>query len=702
MQKLLESEIKYLPGVGPVREKLLQKELKIFTFSDLLYYFPYKYVDRSKIYNISELNSNLQTIQIKGQFLKFEENITTNGKRRLIGHFADDSGVIEVLWFQNVKWIASSLHKDKQYILFGKPSLFANKINIIHPDIEDYDKWENKLSNKIAPIYRLTDKLRNNNFTSKSISVLVEKLISIVRNKIHETLPKRIIVENNLLALEETIINLHFPSNETIIPKAQYRIKFEELFYIQLELLRLKIIRKNKSIGFVFHRKNDNLVKECFFKNIPFKLTDAQTKVLQEIRKDFESGKQCNRLIQGDVGSGKTMVAILATLIAIDNGYQACIMAPTEILAQQHFSSILKVLKNLNVKVALLTGSTKKKERTLIHKELNNGEINLLIGTHALIENDVIFSNLGLVVIDEQHRFGVEQRAKLWKKNIHPPHVLVMTATPIPRTLAMTLYGDLDVSTIDELPPGRTAIITRHFKDNQRKNVYDFMKQQIKAGRQVYVVYPLIYESEAFDYKNLEEGVDLIKYNFPKPDYDISIVHGKLKPAEKEFEMQRFVKNETQIMVATTVIEVGVDVPNATIMVIESADRFGLSQLHQLRGRVGRSDKQSYCFLMTGNEMSNFSYQRINTMVRSTNGFEISEADLKLRGPGDMEGREQSGFITDLKMANLSTDGNLIQFVRDIAADILDDDSELEKPQNAILKNILKEQKNKLNFGVIS
>lgn len=703
MQDILETDITYLSGIGPARAKLLQNELKIFTFNDILYYFPYKYVDRSKIYKISELNSNLQTIQIKGHFLKLDESFTANGKKKLTGHFADETGVIEILWFQNPKWVIASINKNKEYILFGKPSLFANRINLIHPDIEESDKWENKIFKTIAPIYSLSDKLKNNNFTSKTISNIIEKIIVKVENNIKETLPNYIIEEYNLLNLQETLINLHFPQNEAIISKAQYRIKFEELFYIQLELLRTKIIRKEKSKGFIFERKKDNLVKECFFKNIPFKLTNAQTKVLQEIRHDFESGKQANRLIQGDVGSGKTMIAVLSSLIAIDNGFQACIMAPTEILAQQHYRSIFKLLNGLNIKLSLLTGSIKKKERAIIHKELESGELNFIIGTHALIENNVIFNNLGLVVIDEQHRFGVEQRAKLWKKNIIPPHIIVMTATPIPRTLAMTLYGDLDVSTIDELPPGRTAIITRHFKEEQRNIVFDFMKKQISTGRQVYVVYPLISESEALDYKYLEEGLDIIQYNFPKPEYNISVVHGKLKAAEKEAEMQRFINKETQIMVATTVIEVGVDVPNATLMVIESAERFGLSQLHQLRGRVGRGDKQSYCFLMTKNNLSNNTYKRINTMVFTSNGFEISEVDLKLRGPGDMEGKEQSGFVFNLKMANLSTDGDLIQYVRDLANKILTLNPNLDNKENLILRNSLKKlQKNKINFGKIS
>ena len=703
MSSFLDSDITFLTGVGENRAKFLQTELGIFTFKDLLYFFPYRYIDRTKFYNISDIYGDLPYIQIKGNFLRFEQSMTTNGKKKTTAFFADNTGVIEVLWFQNPKWIIESINFKKEYILFGKPTVFNNHVNLVHPDIEDADKFDSHIANKFFPQYSLTEKIKKANFSSKTISKLMETLLPLVRGKIIETFPDYFIQQYKLIDLETALFNLHFPKNQELLNKAQDRIKFEELFYIQLGLLKAKIIRKDKSIGFIFDKSKDNFVKECFFHKIPFKLTNAQTRVLKEIRADFESGKQANRLIQGDVGSGKTMVALLSALIAIDNGFQTCIMAPTEILAQQHFRSISQFLSGINVKIELLTGSTKKKQRKIIHEQLLSGDINLLIGTHALIEDNVEFQNIGLVVIDEQHRFGVEQRAKLWRKNASAPHILVMTATPIPRTLAMTLYGDLDISVIDELPPGRTPIITKHFKENQRNYVYDFMRKQIKEGRQLYVVYPLIKESESFDYKHLEEGVEQIKEIFKSPEYEISVVHGKLKPAEKEAEMQRFMNKETQIMVATTVIEVGVDVPNASLMIIESSERFGLSQLHQLRGRVGRGANQSFCFLMTADNLTDTGYKRIMTMVQTTDGFQISEVDLQLRGPGDMEGKQQSGFVFDLKLANMSKDGNLIQFVRNIADDILQSDPDLIKAENFKFKQILYElNKGKMDLGKIS
>lgn len=703
MKSILSSDITYLTGVGPKRAKLLKDELNISTYKDLLFYFPYRYIDRSKFYKIESLHKDLPYIQIKGKFIQFELSSLGKGKKKLTGYFSDETGVVEIVWFQGINWIKESINIEKEYVLFGKPKSFGNKINIVHPDIEELEKWQKQLVNLLYPQYSTTEKLKQNYINSKTIQKLCDTLLKTLKNKISETLPPYIREKYKLKGLEESLIQIHFPTSVSELNNAQYRIKFEELFYIQLNLQQIKLSRKQNTPGFIFHKSKDRLVKECFYKKIPFSLTGAQTKVLREIRQDLESGQQMNRLLQGDVGSGKTLVALLTMLIAVDNGYQTCIMAPTEILAQQHFRSISKFLDGLNVKVNILTGSTKKKDRKIIHEMLISGELNILIGTHALIEETVGFKNLGLVIIDEQHRFGVEQRAKLWEKNSSPPHVLIMTATPIPRTLAMTLYGDLDVSVIDELPPGRTKIITKHFKDSHRLQVFGFMKKQIALGRQVYVVYPLISESENMDYKYLEDGVEGISRAFPIPDYQISVVHGRMKPAEKEFSMKMFIDKITQIMIATTVIEVGVDVPNASVMVIESAERFGLSQLHQLRGRVGRGSEQSYCILMTGDKLSENGYHRIMTMVNTNDGFEIAEADLKLRGPGDIEGKQQSGFAYDLKMANLSQDGQLIQYVKDIAANLLNEDPELNSEKNLVLKNTLKElNRDKVDYGQIS
>jgi ATP-dependent DNA helicase RecG len=703
MQKLLDSEITFLPGVGPKKAQLLTEELGIKTFNDLLFYFPFRYIDRSRFYNISDLHKDLPYIQIKGRFTHFELSSIGRGKKKLTGYFSDETGVVEVVWFQSISWIQNSIKKTEQYVLFGKPKSFGSKINIVHPDIEEYNKWQAKLVNALYPQYNTTEKLKNAYLNSKAFRKLLDTLLKKVKGQIYETLPKYIREKYKLMGLEECLFEIHFPTGTKELNNAQYRIKFEELFYIQLNLIQAKMRRKESSTGFLFDRSKDNLVKECFFQKIPFDLTNAQTRVLKEIRHDLMSGKQMNRLLQGDVGSGKTLVALLTALIAIDNGYQACIMAPTEILAQQHFRSISKFLDGLDVTVDLLTGSIKKKDRTLIHEMLVSGELNLLIGTHALIEDTVEFKNLGMVVIDEQHRFGVEQRAKLWKKNVLPPHVLIMTATPIPRTLAMTLFGDLDVSVIDELPPGRTKIITKHFKDKDRLRVFGFVKKQIALGRQVYVVFPLITESEKMDYKDLEDGVEGYSRAFPIPDYQISVLHGQMKPDQKEFSMNHFEKGNSNIMIATTVIEVGVDVPNASVMIIESAERFGLSQLHQLRGRVGRGSEQSYCLLMTGETLSENAYNRILCMVNTTDGFEIAETDLKLRGPGDLEGKQQSGFTFDLKMANLSQDGQLLQYVKDIANQILETDPELQKPDNHVMAIQIREMnKNKIDFGKIS
>ncbi|MDD2385870.1 MAG: ATP-dependent DNA helicase RecG [Bacteroidales bacterium] len=703
MHTILDTEITYLPGVGPKKAALLNEELGIQTFADLLFHFPYRYIDRSKFYKISELHKDLPYIQVKGKFTHFETSSIGKGRKKLTGYFGDETGIVEIIWFQSTNWIQSSLKKTSEYVIFGKPTSFGNQINIVHPDIEDYNKWQNKLVNALYPQYSSTEKLNQSYLNSKAIQKLVDTLLKKVKGQIYETLPVYLRTQYNLKSLEESLFEIHFPTSVAILNQAQYRIKFEELFYIQLNLIQAKQRRKESSVGFVFDRSNDKLVKECFFRKIPFDLTNAQTRVLQEIRQDLISGKQMNRLLQGDVGSGKTLVALLTALIAIDNGYQACIMAPTEILAQQHYRSISKFLDGLDVNIDLLTGSVKKKARTRIHEQLVSGKLNLLIGTHAVIEDTVVFNNLGMVVIDEQHRFGVEQRAKLWKKNNLPPHIMIMTATPIPRTLAMTLYGDLDVSVIDELPPGRTKIITKHFKDSDRLRVFGFIKKQIALGRQTYVVFPLISESENMDYKDLEDGVEGYSRAFPIPDYQISVLHGRMKPDQKEISMNIFEKGQTDIMIATTVVEVGVDVPNASLMIIESAERFGLSQLHQLRGRVGRGSDQSYCFLMTGEKLSESAYNRILCMVNSTDGFEIAETDLKLRGPGDLEGKQQSGFTFDLKMANLSRDGQLLQYVKDIATEILEKDPELTESENHVLAVQLKEQnKGKIDFSKIS
>jgi ATP-dependent DNA helicase RecG len=668
-----------------------------------MFYFPYRYIDRSKFYNIKELHKDLPYLQIKGRFTQFETTSLGKGKKKLVGYFADSTGVVEIVWFQGISWVKEAIKIGAEYVLFGKPKAFGNWLNIVHPDIEEFSKWEKQLVNNLYPQYSTTEKLKQNYVNSKTIQKLCDTLFKLISTKIFETLPSYLRDKYKLKGLEESLIEIHFPTNVSNLNLAQYRIKFEELFYIQLNIQRIRQRRKKNSNGFVFDKSRDKVLKECFFNKIPFSLTGAQTKVLREIRHDLSSGNQMNRLLQGDVGSGKTLVALLTMLMAVDNGFQTCIMAPTEILAQQHFKSISNFLEGLNINVKILTGSTKKKDREKIHEALKSGELNILIGTHALIEDTVYFKNLGLVIIDEQHRFGVEQRAKLWKKNLTPPHVLVMTATPIPRTLAMTLYGDLDVSVIDELPPGRTKIITKHFKDGDRLKVFGFMKKQIALGRQVYVVFPLISESETMDYKDLEDGVEGISRAFPIPEYQISVVHGRMKPAEKEFSMKMFADRITQIMIATTVIEVGVDIPNASVMVIESAERFGLSQLHQLRGRVGRGADQSYCVLMTADSLSENAYNRIMTMVNTTDGFEISEVDLKLRGPGDLEGKQQSGFAYNLKMANLSQDGQLIQYVKDIAESVLDEDPNLHSDKNLVLVNQLKEMnKDFVDFGLIS
>lgn len=701
MHDYLQQEIKFLSGVGPKKAELLHKEIGIYTFEDLLYYFPYKYIDRSKFYKINELNPNLPYIQLKGKIISFD-TIGAGNKKRLIAIFSDGTGKIELLWFKGLSYIQKSLLVNTEYIVFGKPGYFSGKYNIIHPEVEDSLKNQNVIQAKLQAHYNTTEKLKKNFLHSKAVSKLVNNLLIILRGKIQETLPDYLLNKHKLVPLSTALVNIHFPQNADLLKKAIYRLKFEELFYIQLNILQKRSFRIQKSNGYVFSKVGEFL-NRFYQDNLPFELTDAQKRVLKEIRKDLGSGKQMNRLLQGDVGSGKTLVALMSMLIAMDNGFQSCIMAPTEILANQHYSTIKEFLNGLPVQVDLLTGSTKTAARRIIHENLRNGELHILIGTHALIEDTVQFKNLGLVIIDEQHRFGVAQRAKLWTKNDQPSHILVMTATPIPRTLAMTIYGDLDVSVIDELPPGRKPIQTTHLFDSRRLRMFGFLKQQIEQGRQIYIVYPLIKESENMDYKDLEDGYESISRAFPPPKYAVSVVHGKMKAEEKDAAMNLFVKGQTHIMVATTVIEVGVNVPNASVMVIESAERFGLSQLHQLRGRVGRGADQSYCILMTSYKLSNEARKRIDIMTRTNDGFEIAEADLKLRGPGDIEGTQQSGLAFDLKIANLGQDGQLIQYVRDIAEGILDDDPELKSTDNLILTKQLKKISNKkVDFSIIS
>jgi ATP-dependent DNA helicase RecG len=701
MSELLQQPVKFLSGVGPKRAELLQKELGIETCEDLLYYFPFKYIDRSRFYSIREVDANLPYIQVKAK-LTHLGFVGQKPRQRLVGIFSDNTGELECVWFQGVKWVEQSLKTDKEYVVFGKPSAFGSSVNIVHPDVEEIEKFEGGLNASLQAFYNTTEKLKTSFLNSRAIQKLITTLVLQVRGKISETLPAGLVQKINLLPLNEALYNIHFPTNAELLKKAEFRLKFEELFYIQLGLLKQKINRERNTNGFIFTKVGDYL-NEFYRQHLPFELTDAQKRVIKEIRKDMGSGKQMNRLLQGDVGSGKTLVSLMCMLIALDNGFQACIMAPTEILANQHFETISRLLENMPVKIGLLTGSTKQAIRKELHAELQNGEMHLLIGTHALIEETVQFKNLGLVVIDEQHRFGVAQRAKLWTKNNRPPHVLVMTATPIPRTLAMTLYGDLDVSVIDELPPGRKPIKTIFAHDNKRKQIYEFIARQITEGRQVYVVYPLIQESEKMDYKNLEEGFEVIRKVFPSPQYESVMLHGRMKSQEKEKAMDTFVSGKAHLLVATTVIEVGVNVPNATVMLIESAERFGLSQLHQLRGRVGRGADQSFCILMTSYKLSVDSRKRMDIMVTTNNGFEIAEADLRMRGPGDIEGTQQSGMPFDLKIANLAHDGQILQYARDIAEQIIENDPLLQNETNALLvKQLNKLNRRQMNWSVIS
>ena len=698
MFDLTTRDIKYLQGVGPQRAVLLNKELEIYSLHDLLYYFPYKYVDRSRLYYIHEIDGNMPYIQLKGQILSFE-TIGEGRQRRLVAHFSDGTGVIDLVWFQGIKFLMGKYKAHEEYIVFGKPTVFNGRINVAHPDI-DPAKDLTLSAMGLQPYYNTTEKMKRAGLNSHALEKLMNNAFALLQGSFMETLSPSIIEENHLMSLDEALRNIHFPQNPEKLRRAQFRLKFEELFYVQLNILRYTKDRQRKFRGLIFERVGE-VFNTFYSQNLPFQLTGAQKRVIKEIRKDMGSGRQMNRLLQGDVGSGKTLVALMSMLIALDNGYQACLMAPTEILAAQHYETIQQMLFGMNVRVELLMGSVKGKKREAILKGLLTGEIQILIGTHAVLEDTVGFASLGMVVIDEQHRFGVAQRAKLWAKNTNPPHVLVMTATPIPRTLAMTLYGDLDVSVIDELPPGRKPIQTIHQFDNRRASLYAGIRKQIAEGRQVYIVYPLIKESEKMDIKNLEEGYEHVCAEFP--DCQVSKVHGQMKPAEKDAEMQRFIHAETQIMVATTVIEVGVNVPNASVMVIENAERFGLSQLHQLRGRVGRGADQSYCILVTSYKLSEETRKRLEIMVQTNDGFEIAEADLKLRGPGDLEGTQQSGVAFDLKIADIARDGQLLQHVRQVAAAVIDKDPNGQLPEHEILWRQLQAlRKTNVNWSVIS
>ena len=678
----LNTPIEYLKGVGPQKAEMLKKELQIFKYSDLLSFYPFRYVDRTKFYKIKDINSDLPFVQLRGK-ITHTKMLGTKRAQRFVATLTDDTGQLELIWFQGSKWMFEKIkpNTNMEYIVFGKPTIFNNNFNISHPEIDLVSLENTTLASSLQAIYNSTEKLKIRGLDTKGFAQLQKALIPLIKNNIQETLSNAIIERFQMISREEAILQIHFPKNPEILKHAEFRLKFEELFFIQLKLLKQKVIRQKTFKGFLFSKIGNYL--NSFYNNIlPFELTNAQKRVIKEIRMDMGSGKQMNRLLQGDVGSGKTLVALMNILICLDNGYQACLMAPTEILANQHYETISKLLKPLNINVGLLTGSKKVKERKLLHEQLKNGEMQILIGTHALLENEVQFKNIGIVVIDEQHRFGVAQRAIMWNKNTQSPHMLIMSATPIPRTLAMTLYGDLDVSTIDELPPGRKPIQTVHRFDNHRDRIFGFMKDQIAIGRQIYIVYPLIKESEKMDYKDLMDGYESISRAFPMPKYNLSIVHGQMKADAKNYEMQRFVKGETNILVATTVIEVGVDVPNASVMVIESAERFGLSQLHQLRGRVGRGAEQSYCILMSSYKLSSDGKLRMETMCRTNDGFEIAEVDLKLRGPGDMAGTLQSGVL-DLKIADLAKDSQILYAARNMAIEILAEDPNIEKQENS-------------------
>lgn len=697
----LQQDIKYLPGVGPKRAEILNKDIEVFSVEDLLYYFPFKHIDKSKVYKIRELNPDLPYIQVVGKIVNFT-TVGEGAKKRISALFADDTGTIELVWFKGIKWIAQTYKPGVEYIVYGKPTLFGSRISIAHPEMEVTEKADQSYKSALQPAYNTSERMKNISLSSRVLHKLIGTIIQNYLNEVEETMPVYLMKRCNLMPLKDALINIHFPQSLEMLKQAEYRLKFEELFSIQLNLLKQKVIRERVNKGMIFSVVGDYL-NEFYKKHLKFELTNAQKRVIKEIRQDLGNGKQMNRLLQGDVGSGKTLVALMVMLIALDNKFQACLMAPTEILATQHFNNISRMVSELNINIKLLTGSTKKKDRAIINDELTDGSLQILIGTHALLEDNVQFKNLGIVVIDEQHRFGVAQRAKLWQKNECPPHVLVMTATPIPRTLAMTIYGDLDVSVIDELPPGRKPIVTKHATVAHRQKINELLEKELSKGRQVYVVYPLIKESETLDYKTLEEGYEHMQKWFPAPKYNICMVHGKLKPDEKEAAMKSFARGETQIMVATTVIEVGVDVPNASVMVIESAERFGLSQLHQLRGRVGRGAEQSYCILMTSFKLSEDSRKRMSIMEATNDGFEIAEADLKMRGPGDLEGTQQSGMPFNLRIANLAKDQQLLQYCRDVATEVITADPLFEKPENVKLKILIsRSRKESVNWRMIS
>ena len=700
MTDILQQDIQYLPGVGPNRKKMLSQELGIETFGDLLQYYPYKHVDRSRIYSIRELTGDMPFIQVCGHILSFETFQMGPRKKRVVAHFTDGSGkVMDLTWFNYAESVIKKYKIGKDYIVFGKPQVFNGRIQVVHPDIDEADKLELSTMG-MQPYYNTSEKMKKSGLNSRCVERFVKTLLDTIKEPLPETIPDFIANRLHLMSRDEALRKIHYPLNAKELEKARTRLKFEELFYVQLNILRYASDHRRKYRGYVFSHIGDYF-NTFYHQNLPFSLTEAQKRVIREIRKDTGSGRQMNRLLQGDVGSGKTLVALMSMLIALDNGYQACIMAPTEILAEQHLQTIQDFLQGMNIRVELLTGIVKGKKRQAVLDGLTDGSVQILVGTHAVIEDTVQFANLGMVVVDEQHRFGVAQRAKLWTKNTNPPHVLVMTATPIPRTLAMTLYGDLDVSVIDELPPGRKPVVTTHVFDRSMPSLYDGLRKQIHQGRQVYIVFPLIEESEKIDLKNLEDGFEVLRQVFP--EFRLSKVHGKMKPKEKEEEMQHFVKGETQMLVATTVIEVGVNVPNASVMVILEAQRFGLSQLHQLRGRVGRGADQSYCILVTNHQLSEDTRKRIDIMCETNDGFRIAEADLKLRGPGDLEGTQQSGMAFDLKIADIARDGQLVQLARDEAQTIIDEDPECHSEKYNMLWNRLKQlRKTNVNWAAIS
>ena len=693
---LLQTPIEYLKGVGPQRGELLRKEVGIHRYEDLLNFYPNRYIDRTRYYKINELNNNVAEVQIVGKIINVKTVEFGKAKKRLVASFVDETGQMELTWFQGHKWIRDTLKLNTPYVIFGKVTNFNGQYNMVHPEMELLQEHEQSLRSAMQPVYRSTETLTNRGISNRVINKMMQQLFLETQAKFTETLPLYLIDELKLIPKNAALFNIHFPKSQDLLAKAQFRLKFEELFFIQLQLITKNLVRKNKIKGHQFTVVGENF--NNFYQNhLPFELTNAQKKVLKEIRNDMGSNAQMNRLLQGDVGSGKTIVALMAMLIALDNGFQSCLMAPTEILANQHFNGLTELAKDLNINIKILTGSTKTAERKIIHEALENGNLHILIGTHTLLEDKVQFKNLGLAIIDEQHRFGVEQRSKLWQKNDIPPHILVMTATPIPRTLAMSLYGDLDISVIDELPPGRKPIQTVHRYDSNRLKVWKFIKDEIAKGRQIYIVYPLIQESETMDYKDLMDGYESISRDFPLPDYSISIVHGKMKPADKDIEMKRFAAGKTNIMVATTVIEVGVNIPNASVMIIESAERFGLSQLHQLRGRVGRGAEQSYCVLMTSFKLSSDSKIRLETMVKTNDGFEIAEVDLKLRGPGDLMGKQQSGVL-NLQIADLVRDKDILLVARNEAIKLLKKDPSMSLPEHQTLRTVFLELTKRKNI----